>query len=106
MEGDTLAANCRRADGGQERTALNDVRRCVGDIGNNNGNLQCAYGAGPARVQTQPPEYRREEADRCDGIRREAREVHNRIAATFDPIERARLETRMRELQGEEGRCG
>jgi len=59
MEGDTLAANCRRADGGLERTALNDVRLCVGDIGNNNGNLRCAYGAGPGPVQTPPPEYRR-----------------------------------------------
>src|SRR5205823_2734269 len=46
LRGDTLVATCRRADGREQRTSLADVRRCVGDIGNNNGNLQCNYGGG------------------------------------------------------------
>ena len=46
IEGDTLVANCRAADGRERRTALNAVRSCVGDIGNNNGNLQCNHGSG------------------------------------------------------------
>jgi hypothetical protein len=39
--GDRLVAACRRADGGWEKTMLDGVDRCVGDIGNNNGQLTC-----------------------------------------------------------------
>src|SRR5258708_31754146 len=48
LQGDTLVATCRRPDGREQRSSLADVRRCVGDIGNQNGNLQCSYGAGRA----------------------------------------------------------
>ena len=48
LRGDTLVATCRREDGREQRTSLPDVRRCVGEIGNNNGNLQCTYGGGRA----------------------------------------------------------
>ncbi len=44
VQGDTLVANCRRSDGREQRTSLSGVSRCVGDIGNNNGNLQCSTG--------------------------------------------------------------
>jgi hypothetical protein len=40
MRGDRLFADCRRMDGGWQRTVL-DVGRCVGDIGNFNGSLTC-----------------------------------------------------------------
>ena len=41
MQGGTLTAVCRRANGhGDQLTALN-VTHCVGDIGNNNGQLIC-----------------------------------------------------------------
>jgi hypothetical protein len=44
MRGSTLTALCRRALGrGEQMTALN-VAHCVGDIGNNNGQLQCSGG--------------------------------------------------------------
>src|SRR5438094_7394932 len=46
LHGDTLVATCRRPDGREQRSSLADVRRCVGDIGNNNGNLHCSYGGG------------------------------------------------------------
>src|SRR5215472_4798652 len=39
--GDTLTADCRRTDGSWGRTALRDVDRCVGDIGNMDGQLAC-----------------------------------------------------------------
>jgi hypothetical protein len=45
VRGETLTAVCRNADGRQVQTSLPGVNRCVGDIGNNNGSLQCA-GAG------------------------------------------------------------
>src|SRR2546423_13300177 len=48
LRGDRRVATGRRADGREQRTSLADVRRCVGDIGNNNGNLQCNYGGGRA----------------------------------------------------------
>jgi hypothetical protein len=45
MDRDRLIADCRRADGGWHRTVL-DVNRCVGDIGNLNGQLTCNRGPG------------------------------------------------------------
>ena len=48
MEGRTLTAVCRRADGREQRTALGDVNQCIGDIGNNNGVLRCNRGQAPA----------------------------------------------------------
>jgi len=44
MQGGTLTAVCRRANGrGDQLTALN-VTHCVGDIGNDNGMLTCNHG--------------------------------------------------------------
>ena len=58
VRGDTLFAICRTADGNSQRTSLPQVSRCVGDIGNNNGNLQCNYaGGGPAPYGQAPPPY-------------------------------------------------
>jgi CVNH domain-containing protein len=42
--GNTLVAHCRRADGSWGRTVLRDVDRCVGDIGNVDGQLACNRG--------------------------------------------------------------
>jgi CVNH domain len=62
MRGSTLTALCRRANGrGEQLTGLN-VSRCVGDIGNNNGNLVCNGGqplapAPPTSRQGTAPEY-------------------------------------------------
>ena len=54
MQGSVLTALCRRAGGrGEQLTALN-VANCVGDIGNNNGNLVC-NGGQPARPVSPPP---------------------------------------------------
>ncbi|HTT80612.1 MAG TPA: CVNH domain-containing protein [Stellaceae bacterium] len=47
MQGSTLIAICRTADGRDVQTALN-VANCSGDIGNNNGQLQCNGGQPPA----------------------------------------------------------
>src|SRR5437764_7588846 len=54
LRGDTLVATCRRADGYEQRTSLAAVHRCVGDIGNNNGTLQCTYGGAQAVPPGQP----------------------------------------------------
>jgi hypothetical protein len=43
MHGDRLVAECRRMDGGWERTALN-VGGCVGGVANMNGHLTCNSG--------------------------------------------------------------
>jgi hypothetical protein len=55
MEGRTLTAVCRRADGREQRAALGDVNQCIGDIGNNNGVLQCNRGQAPAPGYGQAP---------------------------------------------------
>jgi hypothetical protein len=41
VHGDRLIADCRRMDGGWARTALGDIDRCAGDIGNMDGQLAC-----------------------------------------------------------------
>jgi hypothetical protein len=42
--GDSLAANCRRVDGGWDRTVLRGINSCTGDIANMNGQLTCGRG--------------------------------------------------------------
>jgi CVNH domain len=46
MHGDTLYARCRNTDNRWIDTSLDDVYRCVGDITNINGRLECARGRG------------------------------------------------------------
>src|ERR1700680_5351102 len=61
LRGDNLVAVCRRADGGEQRTSLAGVYRCVGDIGNINGTLTCDYGGGrgaPSHHYGAPRAYR------------------------------------------------
>ena len=41
MRGGSLVAVCRRIDRRWQPTRLDAVRRCVGDIGNDNGTLVC-----------------------------------------------------------------
>jgi hypothetical protein len=41
LSGNTLVATCRTMKGRMQRTSLANVGRCVGDIGNNNGQLNC-----------------------------------------------------------------
>ena len=55
MERGTLTAVCRRADGREQRTTLGNVNQCNGDIGNNNGVLQCNRGQAPAPGYGQAP---------------------------------------------------
>jgi hypothetical protein len=126
LRGDTLVATCRTPDGREQRTSLADVRRCVGDIGNNAGNLQCNYGgrAGPGERRGEPgygerrgePGYgeRRygetgyggEMRERCIGLHREAEELRGRMDREWNPIERSRTEGRLREVQEQEVRTG
>lgn len=41
LNGSTLVATCKTMKGRMQRTSLANVDRCVGDIGNNNGRLNC-----------------------------------------------------------------
>ena len=53
LQGDVLSALCRRVRGrGEQRTALN-IAHCVGDIGNDNGNLVC-HGGWPVPPPRRP----------------------------------------------------
>ena len=111
MEGDTLVARCRAVDGREQRSALAGVRRCVGDIGNSNGSLQCNFG-GRADVRPGPrePGYAREgsgadRGDRCGGLHREAEELRARMDREFNPLERARMDGHLREIHEQEEHC-
>jgi len=123
MEGDTLVARCRRADGRADRTSLAEIHRCTGDIGNINGNLQCNYG-GPPQAQAPYPGPRYGQApgygapggpgpregygsdfrERCAGVHHEAEELRHRLEREGDPTDRARIEGRLRELHEQEER--
>ena len=46
IEGDALVATCRREGGREQTSRLAGVRNCVGDVGNNNGVLQCSLKGG------------------------------------------------------------
>ncbi len=52
--GTTLVAECRRADGRMTGTGLPNANKCVGDIGNNNGQLQCNYAGGTPSPGSRP----------------------------------------------------
>ena len=56
MHGTTLSAFCRSANGRAQQTAV-DIAHCVGDIGNNNGNLQCNGGRASAPLPGPAPGY-------------------------------------------------
>jgi hypothetical protein len=103
LEGDTLVARCRTPDGREQRSALAGVNRCVGDIGNSNGSLQCNL-SGPAGPRAQGPGP--QVADRCGGLHREAEDLRGRLDHEFNPIERAHIEGRLREIHEQEEHCG
>ena len=44
--GTTLVAECKTADGRYTGTGLPNANKCVGDVGNNDGRLQCNYAGG------------------------------------------------------------
>jgi hypothetical protein len=120
--GDTLMATCRMVDGRPLRTALAPVRACAGDIGNDNGVLQCTLVDGrlargtvvaepgyrpPPPVVAPPvvalPYY---PVERCRELARWADDIRFRRDRTLNPIERARLEEQLRWVRGEQAaRC-
>jgi hypothetical protein len=134
MQGGTLTAVCRRANGrGDQPTALN-VTHCVGDIGNNNGQLVCngsrsAAPAPPPSRQAEtapypapgyapppgyptpgyapPPRYGEEHGyrERCEGLRHEEHELRDRLAYTPYGEERERLQYRLGRVRAEREQC-
>ena len=135
MQGSTLSAVCRRANGrGDQLTAL-DVRHCAGDIGNNNGQLACNGGqpvappAPPPRQGTAPPYSapgyspppgypapgyppptpRYGEGppygEQCERLRHKEREIRDRLAYTPYGEERERLQYRLGQVHTEREQC-
>jgi hypothetical protein len=87
MDRDRLIADCRRADGGWHRTVL-DINRCVGDIGNINGQLSCNRGPGEAYGASRQENWREGYgSSRRDEWRDEQRA---RCWHILDPFERER----------------
>ena len=106
MEGGSLVATCRRANGGERRTALSDARNCVGGIDNVNGELRCNRAGGPGPgYGASGPGYGREAGNPCEGLRREGRDIRDRMAATINPVEKMELERQLRDVREREDRC-
>ena len=97
LQGDTLIATCRRADGYAQQTSLPAVQSCIGDVGNANGNLTCNYAGGlvPQPYYAGAPGYGREH---CWGMRERLREIRYRMDAA-PPWERDRLGARFFEIR-------
>jgi hypothetical protein len=95
VRGGDLSAVCRRAGGGMRRTVLPDVRRCVGDIGNQNGVLVCNRG-GPEGPP--PPGMHRR---RCRRLFAEHEELRKRMERPAGWRERERAIHRLREVEEE-----
>jgi CVNH domain len=125
MQGGTLTAVCHRANGrGDQLTALS-VTHCVGDIGNNNGQLVCNGGrtAGPVLPPepaqyapgtpypgpgyAPPPRYGQGQGywEHCQHLRHEERELGQRLAyAPYGP-EREQLQYRLGQVHAERQQC-
>jgi CVNH domain len=124
MRGSTLSAVCRTVRGREQPTALN-ISRCVGDIGNSNGNLVCnggqpvrpgagpapGYGYAPAPGYPAPgygpPRYGEEQAyrERCEHLQHEEHELRDRLGDTPYGEERERLEYRLNQVHAEREQC-
>ena len=125
VQGRTLTAVCRGDEGRARETSL-DISRCVGDIGNDNGRLQCNGGqavaqnsgpsgyAGPgyaapgyppsgypARRYGQGGDYH----EHCEALRREAHDVYERLEHTRYGEDREHLEHRLREINYQRQDC-
>jgi hypothetical protein len=129
MQGTTLTAVCRRADGRERLTALN-VARCIGDIGNNNGHLRCnggqpaaplppprrggapAYPApgyqAPPGPGYPPPRYGHGSQgfwEHCERLRSEEHELRDRLAYTPYGPEREQMQYRLGQIRTEREQC-
>jgi hypothetical protein len=122
---DALAATCRKTDGREQRSQINGYRRCVGDIGNDNGVLRCNFpggpvwgqvterpGSAPAPYGAPPPGYGyRDQSgpshwERCQQLDRRVDELRYRRDQTYDPEERSRIDYRLRRTRDERRREG
>ncbi len=118
VRGDRLVATCRARDGREVRSALPEFRRCAGDIGNNNGVLQCtlpngaqmrAEVVGEPGYRPGPPPYAPAPPpgpgpgywERCRELRARADELRFRRDQAWNPVERERIEYRLREVHQE-----
>jgi hypothetical protein len=87
MDRDRLIADCRRPDGGWHRTVL-DIRGCVGDIGNINGQLRCNHVPGEGYGSSHREDWR---GGYGSSAREEWRdEQRARCWQMMDPFERER----------------
>jgi hypothetical protein len=62
---------------------------------------------GPRGVEVNPyPGYGASGPGPCQGLQREARQTRERLTATANPAERARLQGRLGEIREQQARCG
>jgi CVNH domain len=127
MQGATLTAVCSRTHGRAAQLTVLNVARCVGDIWNKDGQLQCNGGqpgppprqgaapgyAPPPGPGYPPPGYERDERGRdeqafrehCERLEGAEHEIRDRLAYTPYGEERERLQYRLGEIHQESERC-
>jgi hypothetical protein len=100
IDGDSLTALCKQDGGPERQSALLSYARCIGDIVNVDGVLQCDFGAvapAPALVLAQ--------ARYCGDLHHAVQGLAERLDRTKDPAEHARLESRLFEARYQEADC-
>jgi hypothetical protein len=100
IEGDSLVALCNRAEGPRRQSTLVSFARCIGDIINVDGVLQCDFangGAAPALVLAQ--------AQYCGELHRAVQGLAERVDRSANPREHVRLQGRLDEARYQEADC-
>jgi hypothetical protein len=104
-EGPNLMAECSDGAGVERHSALINFPRCAGPITNANGILTCDFGlAGPVPLITRSLPVT-EVAVRCDDLHQEAVDLRAQRNMTFDPVEHARIDGRLHEVEDQEDHC-
>ena len=102
IDGDSLIALCKEDGGPERQSALLSYARCVGDIVNADGVLQCDFGSGAAAPA---PALVLAQARYCGDLHHAVQVLAERIDRTKDPAEHARLESRLLEARYQEADC-
>jgi hypothetical protein len=102
IDGDSLTALCKQDGGPERQSALLSYARCIGDIVNADGVLQCDFGSAAA---VPAPALVLAQARYCGDLHRAVQGLAERVDRSINPREHARLQGRLDEARYQEADC-